>query len=214
MRMRDVWGGIGVTVALVLLAAPLEAQENRVGLVGGLTMATWGGDDVDDPDGSLGYDVGAYLSWQVGDTWAFRPGVYYVQKGIEDSDASGEAELNLDYIEFPLLLEYRIPTEGALGVSLMGGPAAAFNLGCDLEGTSGGVSVTADCDDLGIDVKSIDLGAMIGMGLRFAAGESVGIVVEANYNYGLLSIDDSGGDADIKNRAFQVNAGVSFPVGR
>lgn len=213
MYARTVLGGIGLLVALVFLAAPLQAQ-NRLGLVGGVTLATWGGDDVDDPDSSLGVDVGAFYSLGLNDTWALRPGVYYVQKGIEESDVDGDAELSVDYIEFPLLLEYRVPTEGAMDVHLFGGPAVALEVGCDVEGSAGGTSATADCDAIGLDTKSVDFGAMIGGGLQFAAGESFDIVVEANYNLGLVSIiDDTVGDVDVKNRAFQINAGVSFPMG-
>lgn len=202
--------GIGILLALVFLATPVAAQEHRLGFVGGVTVATWGGDDADDFDSTQGFDLGAYLSWAVGETWAIRPGVYYVQKGNELSNADGDFELDLAYVEIPVLLEYRIPMPGALNVHLLAGPALAFKVGCDLELSGRGIR---ECDDVGLDVKGVDLGSTIGLGLQLGAGEGFHLVVETNYTYGFVSVDDTGGDADVTNRALQVNAGVSFPVG-
>ena len=215
--MRTFVAGIGLLLVLAFLGGPLAAQENRVGLVAGVSIASLGGDDSGDPDSSLGLDVGAYLSWEVAESWAIRPGIYYVQKGAEATDAGGTLELNLDYVELPVLLEYRIPTEGALGVHLFGGPAVAFEVSCELELSGSGVSATVDCTDPNLDggfqTSSVDFGIMLGGGLRFSAGGSVDLVVEGSYNLGLTSIDDSPEDNDIKNRAFQINAGLSIPVG-
>ncbi len=217
MYVRTVLSGIGLLVALVFLAAPLQAQENRLGLVGGVSIANFGGDDSGDSDSSLGLSGGAFLSVGVNESWAIRPGVYYVQKGAEGSEGTSEFEFNLDYIEVPVLLEFRVPTTGAMGVHLFGGPAVALEVNCDIEASDGSVSGSVECDapELGgfIDTKTVDFGLMLGGGIDFAASESVDIVIEGSYNLGLTSIDDSGADADLKNRAFQFHAGVSFPVG-
>lgn len=217
MYARTVLSGIGLLGALVFLAAPLQAQDTRLGLVGGVSIANLGGDDAGDTDSSLGLSGGAFLSVGVNESWAIRPGVYYVEKGFEVSDGASELELNLDYIEVPLLLEFRVPTTGAMGVHLFGGPAVALEINCEFEGSDETGSGSVECDApefMGFfDTKTVDFGLMLGGGIDFAASESVDIVIEGSYNLGLTSIDDSGADADVKNRAFQIHAGLSFPMG-
>lgn len=213
MSARAVLGGTGLLVAFVFLAAPLQAQENRWGLAAGVSRATWGGDDAGDPDTHVGFDFGAFVSRGLSDAWALRPGIYFVEKGIQDGDPSSDAELTLDYVEFPLLVEYRIPIGGAWGMHLLGGPAVAFEVGCEVDGSSDGEPLTLDCRAIGLATKDMDLGAMIGGGLHLDAGERLEIVLDVNYNLGLTSIDDSDAEGDVKNRAFQVNAGVSLPLG-
>lgn len=218
MRVRTFVVGTCLLVAAGFLAAPVGAQENRLGLVGGLAVAQWGGDDVSGADSRLGFDVGAFFSWALREKWAIRPGLYYVEKGVGGEQGPSEFDVRVDYVELPLLLEFRVPTTTAVGVHLFAGPAVAFEVGCEVEERQGDISGTEDCDgpdflDLP-DSRAMDVGAMLGGGFRFAAGDRIDVVVEASYNLGLRSIDDTDAGADIKNRVFQANAGVTFLVGR
>lgn len=216
--MKRCDGRIGTTalVLLALLAPPLGAQtglENRMGFVGGATMATWAGDGTNDPDWRMGGDVGAFVSWVVDDPWALRAGLYYVQKGIRESDADGDATLTLDYLEIPLLLEYRLVSEGPLGVHVFGGPAVALKLGCRVEAITVAGATEAQCSVYGMSPREMDTGIMVGAGANYAVTTGVGLLLEARFNLGVGSIDDSYVRADVKNRAFQVNLGVVIPTG-
>lgn len=215
--MKRYDGRIGTTalVLLALLAPPLGAQtglENRMGLVGGATMATWAGDDTNDPDWRMGGDVGAFVSWVVHDPWALRAGLYYVQKGIRESDADGDATLTLDYLEIPLLLEYRLVSDGWLGVHVFGGPAVALKLGCRVEASTAAGPTEAQCSVYGMHPREMDTGIMVGAGADLVT-DGVGLLLESRFNLGVGSIDDSYARADVKNRAFQVNLGVVIPTG-
>lgn len=76
------------------------------------------------------------------------------------------------------------------------------------------MTVTVDCSDFGAPVKSIDIGAMGGAGLSIATGESLAVTLDVLYDLGLSTIDDSSNPDDVKNRAWSIVAGVSFPIGQ
>ena len=73
---------------------------------------------------------------------------------------------------------------------------------------SGAVSVES------LETKSLDLGAVIGAVVSFAAGESASIFLRGGYDLGLRNIlDDEDDSTSAKNRALFFGAGVVFPVG-
>ncbi len=121
----------------------------------------------------------------------------------------------MSYIEIPLLLTLSPPSSGYVGFTFSVGPALGFNTSCNISRLAAGVTVELECDDplLGVDEKSFELGAMVGAGLDIALTESVSLVLDVFYNFGFTKIDDSGVDDDVKNRAFSILAGLSFPVG-
>ena len=102
-----------------------------------------------------------------------------------------------------------------MGFTFSVGPAVGFNTGCTISATDAGVTVELDCDDpsIGLDVKSFEVGAMVGAGLDFGLTESVSLVLDGFYNFGFTKVDDTGVDDDVKNRAFSILAGVSFSLG-
>jgi hypothetical protein len=61
--------------------------------------------------------------------------------------------------------------------------------------------------------KKVDVGAVVGAGLRFAAG-SGHVLLEGRYTFGLANISDSGDEEDsFKNGSGAVFVGYSFPIG-
>jgi len=95
------------------------------------------------------------------------------------------------------------------------GPAVGFKTGCTVSGTESGVEVSFDCDDpnMDVDLKSVDLGAMAGVGVDVGLTEKVSLIIDGFYNLGLTKVDNSGVDDDVKHRAFSILAGLSFAVG-
>lgn len=69
------------------------------------------------------------------------------------------------------------------------------------------MSAEADCDDqtVQLQVEGTDFG------LRFGAGVEIGrFMLGGRYQLGLTSIDESSGNADIKNSVLAVTAGFRF----
>ncbi|MDT8340023.1 MAG: porin family protein [Longimicrobiales bacterium] len=198
--------------ALWGFAAPAAGQA-VLGFHGGVNIADLGGDDVSDTDTRTGLNVGASVLFPLSGNWGLYLEGSYSEKGAEFSDVDGSGALNLDYLEFPVLLRYGIPTSGPVGFHLYGGGALSFELTCELEGSGGGITATADCEDVDVETKTTDFGLMGGAGIDFRVAEGITGVLDAFYNLGLTSIDDSAADDDVKNRTFTIRAGVAIPLG-
>lgn len=197
-------------VILFLLAMPMFplSAQTVLGIRGGVNIATLNEDGADNRTGvNLGVAVDVPLSESLG----LQFGGFYSQKGAQDEVGGATATIALDYIEIPALLRYDLPASGGASVHFLLGPAVAFEASCNAEAADASASVSFDCDEAGIDSKSIDFGAMGGLGLDIGISESLRLTVEGLYNLGLISIDDAGGDT--KNRAFTIRAGVGFPLG-
>jgi len=212
------------TVCAALFLSPLSLSgQISLGFQGGLSLATLGGSDADLETGDeksyrKGLSVGAFLAVPLSDQLSLQPELLYAQKGmiLTDTEVGIEEEveltLRLNYIEVPLLLRINVPTEGNIAPHFLVGPAIGFKASCELGVEEDGESFDVDCDEAEGDTKSIDFGGVIGAGVGIVVGPGE-IVLGARYTLGLMSIDDSGEDLDIKNRTFSFLAGYSFPVG-
>lgn len=204
MRLRALGGGLALAATLVVPGS-LQGQVS-LGARAGVTFSKITGDDVDENaiDTKTGLFVGGSLDVPLGGIAALNTGAYYVQKGAQPS-GGGDASLDLAYLEIPALLKVQVTEpERPVAVGLFLGPSFAFNLSCE----------DADGDDCSDRTKTFDLGAMFGAGLGFRAGESATISVNAGLDLGLTSTDDTTGDRDVKNQAYFIGVGVSWPVTR
>jgi hypothetical protein len=196
------------------LALPSKGwSQTVVSLRGGINVANVDGDDVlVNPDSRVGLNFGGSVAFPLTDIVGVHLGAIYSQKGakldVEEEDA--EATVALDYIEIPMLLTLTIPSNGPLGSRIYLGPAVAFEVGCELRGSEGGLDISLDCDETDIDTETFDIGAVGGAGLSWEASESFLLSLDLFYNLGLTSIAAEEGDA--KNRTFSVQAGVGFPL--
>ena len=102
-----------------------------------------------------------------------------------------------------------------MGFTFSVGPAVGFNTSCNISLSDVGVTVELDCDDpmSEMDLKSFEVGAMVGAGLEIGLTENVSLVFDGLYNLGLTTTSDSGIVDDTKKRAFSILAGASFSVG-
>jgi hypothetical protein len=197
-----------------LLALPVSAQQHpQLGVFGGVNFAKLGGDDVGDVQTRTGVLAGVFASFPLGRILALVPGVAYSQEGT-DVDAGGgiTGTLKFDYIEVPLLLKVAAPLQGSpkLRPYVVVGPTVGFEVGCKVAAQSGSQSVEVDCDDptAGVQTKSVQAGLLLGGGLEISQ-----FFVGLRYQLGLTSIDDSGGNADVKNRVLAIFAGYGFRLG-
>ena len=211
--MRSILHLGAVLCALLVCSTDLAAQ-TTIALRGGLSMATIGGSDAPSGfDSRTGLTVGGAVIFGVGDNVGLQLGAAYVQKGVTETEAGAEYEFSLDYIEVPLLLRFTIPAEGSILPHFVVGPAVSFEAKCEAAGSSEGASVALGCGAAGLATKSIDFGGIVGAGLDIGTSGSASLTLDVTYNIGLTSIDDSGDDDDVKNRAWSLVAGIAFPVG-
>ena len=136
----------------------------------------------------------------------------YSQKGATDSEQGISAKMSMDYFEIPVLLKLGIPSQGKASAHFFVGPAVGFKVKCNAEVGYGGATVSASCSEGDIGIKSVDFGAMGGVGMDVEASSSVVVSLDLFYNFGLVDFPESGGGS-LKNRAFTAQAGVGFPLG-
>jgi len=60
--------------------------------------------------------------------------------------------------------------------------------------------------------KGVDAGAAMGFGFNYAIGRKVWLNADLRYNLGLAQVMNTVND--IYNRAWGINVGLSFPLGR
>jgi Outer membrane protein beta-barrel domain len=196
------------------MALPIAAQSTagplRVGVMAGLNSATLGGSDADDADRKNGLLAGVYLVKPLTSSIALRPELLYSQKGAEtsfdDEDFSGKVKFKLDYIDIPVLLQFEPTGGGDVRPHLFLGPSFGFKASCKIEGTGSGVSASVDCEDSDIDLKSFDVGGVVGAGLSFPLG-GVRAALGARYQHGFSDLESG---SSVKNRVLSLHIGLEF----
>ena len=189
----------------------LQAQSKiTYGAKGGLSIANLYGDDVSGTDSKIGFTGGGFLGIQASDQIIIQLELLYAMKGTKVDEIGLELKVKLNYIETPILIKWMFPTEGNVKPSLFIGGAPAFLVSAKAEADIGGVAVEADIKDF---TKRFDFGVVFGGGLDFAAGSGT-FVIDVRYTLGLTSVDDTGFDKDVKNKAFSASIGYAIGVGQ
>ncbi len=207
-------------VMLVLLVAGGErvlAQGSAMaGVVGGVNLATL---SVEDSEGlDIGTRVGVNFGARVSATFTPNFGVIaaglYSQKGMSTTEQGVDVGFNINYVDFPILAQYVLPTSetGKVSAHFAAGPAIGLKVGCKITGEQDGASVAVDCADFGADIKSVDLGVMALAGLDIQAGKG-SVIVDVAYDLGLTDINSTSGGGSIKNRNLYVMLGYQFMLG-
>lgn len=211
---------VALPAMMIALTIPAEAQ-HRIGIVGGLNLATF--DTELAPNEKLstytGIGVGGILDLRLANNVVLHFEPMYLQKGakletVELQDV--ELKIKLSYIELPALLKLAFG-KGASRPYLLAGPAIGFMSSAKIAArTSGTPEVAVDAKQF---FKDIDFNLAFGAGLSFAAGRN-DIFVEGRYAAGIANIAESITDeqgtvveGNVKTRGFQIMAGVLFPLG-
>ena len=202
---------LAVAAALVTLATPASGQKT-FSLRAGANFATFGGADAGSPGHRTALNVGAAMTFDVSPNVGVQVGALYSQRGATDEESGVSAKMSMDYFEVPVLLKLGIPSQGNASAHVYLGPAVAFKVKCDAEVGVGGAKISASCSEGDIPIKSVDFGAVGGVGMDMKTSSSVVLSLDVFYNLGLVNFPDSGGGS-LKHRVFTAQAGVGFPIG-
>ena len=185
-----------LTLAMVAGMASLgHAQGVKVGIKGGINLATLSGDDAEGFSSKVGPLAGVALNLGINDMFSVQPEVLYSVKGTQ-SDEDSKAKLNLNYIDVPVLLKVNA---GGL----------FFELGPQLGILASAKSKYEDeSDDVKDTFKTVDLGYAAGLGYQLDGGFNLGL----RYNGGITNIFDLDVEEEpkVRNSAFQFHVGYMF----
>ncbi len=182
-------------LVLVAMGSSAYAQEMNIGIKGGLNAYTIGGDDTNDIKTKLGFNLGLLGHLHISEQFGLQPEIVYSTQGAKGNDGSGDLNLNLDYINVPVLFQYMYDN----GFRIQAGPQLGFL-----------TSAKAKGDGVSVDVKdafnSIDVALSVGASYVNPAS---GLGVDARYNYGISNINEDDSSKAF-NRGFQVGVFYLF----
>ena len=195
----------------LLVPGGLQGQTN-ISVQAGASLATLAGSDVASADSRAGIRVGASTLLPLRPNLDLQLGAAYAAKGATEREFDVDVEFAMNWLEIPLLLRFTPSIEGSLSPHFLIGPALALRVGCSATAGTEGFELSVDCDDeeFGDEIKTMDFGAVAGAGLDIPTSGSLTVSLDVLYNLGLSSISET---TDVKNRAFSVLAGITFPIG-
>ncbi|MFB6285690.1 MAG: porin family protein [Candidatus Bipolaricaulia bacterium] len=192
------------TLLLFALASfPVEnrAQDVFLGGQAGLSLSTFRGDtqllsdNVNRPRfrRRASYQVGGFASVRVSRLFNLRSEVLYVQKGavLEGSSfgiSNVKGVYRFAYVQVPLLLEARLPIDAPVTPIAFLGPSVSFSVASGLEIEFPNESETRSFSPV---TNTLDLGGIVGGGLRYPLDKSRMLVFDLRYNPGFSDIISS-----------------------
>jgi len=221
------------TAVLVVLSFHLAtAQDIRLGVKGSLNLTNIPNFTAVE---ALGQDFkymatgGAALFAEIplDQNFTFRPEVAYNRRGgkIDRLNLGGgtigsiiggltNARLNIDYLDVPLLLQYKFSTAATGSAYVIAGPSVGFKVGSSMSNSLLGLMDLRY--DLNLNYKDVDFGGVVGLGYEMPVRGKVKGFVEATYRH---SFTNAIGDigilrVDSKTSNFGFSVGLSMPVGK
>ncbi len=179
---------VGLATSIFLLVGTASAQHANFGVKGGLNLYNIKNDNNAEYDTKTGLHIGMLFHIHLSSQFAFQPELLYSVQGAKYNIGNGDINLNLGYVNLPLMFQYMFDN----GFRLELGPQVGFLTKANLEMNGSNVDVK---DDL----ETVDLA--VGAGLSYINPQS-GLGVYARYNHGLSNINANGSDNSY-NRGLQ-----------
>jgi len=174
-------------LALIVAASTVAfAQPPKFGIKAGVNIASTSNTDQGESGTKAGLNVGLLSHIHLSPQWSLQPEIYYSGQGGK----VGDVNLNLNYINVPLLLQYNFDN----GFRIQTGPQVGFLVGVNdkINGTDSHI-FSSD------DFKSTDIAWSFGLGYLTYSGFGI----DGRYNLGLTKINDVGG-GKTTNRVIQI----------
>jgi len=188
-----------------LLASGLSAQ-TTLHLNGGATLANVNRDG-EIEETRTGINAGVGITSVISGVLSFRVDGTFTQRGVKEDDVveqGGEFSLEGNYLEVAPMLAV-----GRTGY-LFFGPSFSFNLSCDVTFKTGGVTLSAPCEDGDVNPNTFDLGMMGGLGAVGVSASGWKVGTEILYTLGLLDMTDVAGEEKSRTLRFRLVLGKAL----
>jgi hypothetical protein len=202
---------LAALLLLSLVATPLAAQGPALGIELGYSRASFSGRTAEGVKLHEGAVAGAYMSVDLFNGIAFRPGLLLSTKGGATSvaDSAGNSirlDLELVYIDVPILVRGRFPFIGQSRLLLTTGLLPGIRIGCATDVITANETPLERTPCRAGALRPLDVGALAGIGFGVPIERSF-LALEVRVSQGLVSVVDGG---DLKNRALSVMLTVPF----
>jgi hypothetical protein len=203
------------SVVASLMPCAAGAMGIEKGVKAGVNLASFRGEFADLADAKIrtGFVGGAFVAFGFAPDLAVQVEALFSQKGAkfesvgmdEEGNPTGQTYdtfVKVNYLEVPVLLRGTLLRGAPVQPMYLIGPTAGISLGGTVE--SDGLP-DADLDEL----KSVDLGLVLGAGAAFRLGGRK-VTAEFRYTTGFGDIYDLSGNAESVNSVFSLMAGIAF----
>jgi hypothetical protein len=154
-----------------------------------------------------GLSLGGFGNYSINEHVGINAKLLYSQMGTGLENSQNLVRLN--YIQLPLSAVYFFGDTGnKVRPKLFAGPYASYLL--NAEDNNGNKIVYPNGEDFYLKT---DIGGIIGAGLNFIIADRKWLNIDATYSSSFNSIVDAANSSN-KNTGFQLNAGISFPIGK
>jgi Outer membrane protein beta-barrel domain len=184
-----------VALSLVFLNTTIKAQqtdEARFGFKGGVNFTNLNGGDNEKAEQSIGYNVGVFGKFPIGEVFSIQPELYYTTKGstvtYKNLIQTGRAKYKFNYIELPLIFVANI----AENINVHLGPYASYLISSKFNNETPESLFTFNENDY----NKLDAGAAAGVGIDIG-----NLGIGARYYYGFLQVGKDGDIQNTSNRA-------------
>lgn len=198
----------GVVGMVVVAAHTVAAATWTGGLKSGVNFADFrranGG--LDDTHIHAGFMGGGFVQAAFAPHAGLRIEALWVSKGAES--VSDDGTLELDYVEFPVLLVVGIPAGDRTAFNVFLGPTFGANTSATFDDNGANI-------DVGSAANAFEFGIAMGVGFEYAFS-SLSVVLDGRYAVGINSAfadETDGGWPQMSNRGIGIMAGVAFPLG-
>ena len=180
---------ISLFVFASFLGAMVFAQDAQLGLKAGLNVSNLSNSSGNQMGSKIGFNGGLLAHIHMSPNLAVQPEVMYSGQGAKYTVSDGEHDLNINYVNVPVLLQYMF----ANGFRLETGPQLGF-----LASVKDKVGNFETNNFSKQDFKSTDFSWPVGLGYLSPSG----LGVDARYNFGISNINNVGTNV-LHNNVFQ-----------
>jgi hypothetical protein len=168
---------VSMAIAAILMTGTVTAQHLNVGIKAGLNVYNINNDNNVEYDAKAGFHVGLLGHIHLTKQLALQPEITYSAQGAKYKTAGVETNINLGYVNVPVLVQYMFDN----GFRLEAGPQVGFLVNANSE--TGNTKV-----DIKNNLKSVDFGLGFGVGY---VKPSTGFGVDLRYNIGVSNINEN-----------------------
>lgn len=173
--MRSFIGALCLSSAVLLTLPHPGAAQTVLGLRAGYGVSNIYGTDIGSPGPKNGAVGGVWLRIPLTERLAFQAEGDLAVRGFEQVFPVGRVDLELRYVDVPVILQYHLDRGGSVSPVFSLGAVYSRLRSCEASGQTLLLSATVPCEDLnqGVDLvtpKDSDFSALLGVGLQLDLG--------------------------------------------
>ncbi len=192
---------------LFLFFALVGVTQAQLGLKAGITTSNLVIDDgdIEDRNANIGFSAGLLYRAELTDWFSLQPELLYTQKGASYETASIDYDVNLGYVDVPVLLMFHPFGEV---INIYAGPQASYLLGVNYELSDGITNTAIEFERDRDSFNDLDVGLVIGAGVTLG-----NVIVDFRVARGYIDIDDDTNFDDIEINTDNRNFNATLSVG-